>query len=38
MFLTSERCMCDQVASKLTSMILSMDSNIEKRKMVAIVA
>lgn len=38
MFVTSERCMCDLVASKLTSIILIMKSNIESRKLLATVA
>jgi hypothetical protein len=38
MFVTSERCMCDLVASKLTGIILIMKSNTESRKLVAIVA
>jgi hypothetical protein len=38
MFVTSDMCLYDIVAGKLTSIILIMDLNIENRKWVAIVA
>lgn len=38
MFMTLERCMSDLVTSKLTNIILIMDSNTENRKWVATIA
>lgn len=38
MFVTSDMCLCDLVASKLMSIILIRDSNIENRKRVATIA